>query len=710
MKRYAAIIVGWLKWLYEKRYLISTQIYLAFGAAVLLTLAASFVGWLSFDIVGASQSRVNEESVPEMLASFGIAQNANTLMSAGPRLAATTGPDEYNVASADISGANQELVQQLAKLQGRHSDQETFDRMREYVDALTENVYTIQAGMLESFQRQTALTFIEEQMKDTSVKLDGILDPILDDLTAKGRGGFSEEEFARYLVLSDISRDLVMANQIMASSFGITSTDVIEPLRETLREVKARILHNLDELDDPDLKDEVETLVTTLFELGIGDGGSLDTLQAEAEFLEFQQGLIMENRGIASNLIGDVEGFVNEANASVEQSVLEVGQAVNTGRLLLAMISGASVVGAGLIIWFLVGRVLLRRLAMMLEWMRRMANGDLEAKVEVGGRDEVADMGAALEVFRQNSLEAQRLNLVERMAAELQDKNEELERVLKELEEAQGQVVMREKLAALGELTAGVAHEIRNPLNFINNFSEASEELLAEMRELLEEVQENLGEGKREYIEQVAGDLTANLGRIRSHGERANRIVHDMLMMGRGSNERQPTDINALLDQYAGLAYHSARAVDPDFNLRIEREFDESVGELDVLPQDLGRVFLNMVSNACDATDEKRQIAVAGGDSYFPTLWLATLRTESAIQVRIKDNGDGIPEEIADRIFNPFFTTKPTGKGTGLGLAMSSDIVREHGGSIRVESERGEFTEMIVELPLFVPAAVLQRE
>ena len=295
------------------------------------------------------------------------------------------------------------------------------------------------------------------------------------------------------------------------------------------------------------------------------------------------------------------------------------------------------------------------------------------------------------------------------MAAELQDKNLELESVLKELEQAQDQIVMREKLAALGELTAGVAHEIRNPLNFINNFSEASEELLDEMGEILEEVQDDLDEEQRSYIEEVSGDLVANMNRIRSHGERANRIVNDMLMMGRESSDNQATDINGLLDQYSGLAYHSARAVDPDFQLHIERDYDEGVGDLEVRPQELGRVFLNMVSNACDATEEKRKTRLEEreGGSYMPTLSLVTRRMENAIQVRVKDNGNGIPEDIVDRIFNPFFTTKPTGKGTGLGLAMSNDIVREHGGSISVETKSGEFTEMTVELPLSNQAAVL---
>ena len=260
----------------------------------------------------------------------------------------------------------------------------------------------------------------------------------------------------------------------------------------------------------------------------------------------------------------------------------------------------------------------------------------------------------------------------------------------------------------MGELTAGVAHEIKNPLNFVKNFSELSQELLDELREILEESGETITSDDQELIQEISSDLTDNLGRIRSHGERANHIVQDMLMMGRGSGERQAADINRLLDEHARLAYHSSRATDTEFQLDLKHDLDPDVGQLEVVPQDLGRVFLNMVSNACYATDEKRRSgAGSDGERYFPTLWLKTRRGDESIEIRIRDNGMGMPDEVIEKIFNPFFTTKPTDKGTGLGLAISSDIVRQHGGNIRVESDPGEGTEMIIELPLEPPADAL---
>ena len=340
-----------------------------------------------------------------------------------------------------------------------------------------------------------------------------------------------------------------------------------------------------------------------------------------------------------------------------------------------------------------------------------MAEGDLEASVEVEGRDEVAEMAAALEVFRRHALEVQRLNLVEKLADELKGKNDELEVVLEDLRLAQDQIVMRDKLAALGELTAGVAHEIRNPLNFVNNFSEVSVELVTELQEVLKEEGATLTDEQTGTVEDIFGDLRDNLGRIRSHGERANRIVQDMLQMGRDSGEAQPTNINNLLDEHARLAYHSARATDPNFQLDLRHDFDPEMGELEVIPQEIGRVFLNMVSNACYATDEKRRAAAeANGNPYMPTLLLTTHRGEDHAEIRIRDNGKGIPPDVIEKIFNPFFTTKPANQGTGLGLALSSDIMRKHGGAIRVESEPGQFTEMTVELPLTPPSTAPEEE
>ena len=318
-----------------------------------------------------------------------------------------------------------------------------------------------------------------------------------------------------------------------------------------------------------------------------------------------------------------------------------------------------------------------------------------------------------------------RLNPVEHLTHELQEKNAELETTRADLRRTREQVVVREKLAALGEITTGVVHEIKNPLNFVKNFSEVSEELLTELQEIIRECGEQLPEERRTLIQGISQDLTNNVKRIQSHTERANRIVYSMLRMGRGALERQPTDVNNLLEEYAQLAYHSAWVSDPDFQIDLKQDFDPEIGEIEVVSQDLGRVFLNMVSNACESIDEKRSAALPAtksvqpadgepeGDAepsapYTPALWLTTRRKEKTVEIRIRDNGNGIPEDVIEKIFKPFFTTKPTDRGTGLGLAMSSEIVRNHGGTIRVESEPGQFTEMIIELPINPPQPTME--
>ena len=707
-----------LKSLLERRNRISTQLYLAIGGAVVMTIGASLVGLVSFNQVGEAQGRVNENSVPELVAAFGVAQHSGTLVVAAPRLTTAVTPEELALADAEITEAHQALEEELAILGQDQGYDEDFERIQANANELFSNIQAIEDERAEIFDlraRSEALrTELEEELL---TRLDNLLVPAvddqlfytmtgyrsLDDSQANRTDHFSEIELDRYRHLADLHADASIAAHLLESAFSVSEAPHLEPLRERFESSAGRIERSLASLEDSSLHAEVSPLLRRLVELGIGEQGGFDLLDRELRLVASQRDLLAQNRDISVALVAEVNGLVSEAHANAQEATLASTEATLTGRTLLLSISALSVVGAVLIAWVFVGRVLLRRLELLSDWMRRMAAGDLEAQVEIGGRDEVADMAAALEVFRQHALEVQRLNLVELLAEELKEKNAELESTVGELHRAQDQIVMREKLAALGELTAGVAHEIRNPLNFVKNFSEVSGELLVELREALEEDGNNMSEKQRGLVEDISSDLSGNLERIGQHTERANRIVHDMLMMGRGSSEWQPTNINSLVDEYARLAFHSARASDPDFQLDIRQDLDPDAGEIEAIPQDLGRVFLNMVGNACYATDEKRRAAAetgSGAGDYSPTLLLSTKRTENHVVVRIRDNGNGMPPEVVEKIFNPFFTTKPTGQGTGLGLAISNDIVREHGGTIRVETEPGEFTEMIIELPL----------
>jgi two-component system, NtrC family, sensor kinase len=280
---------------------------------------------------------------------------------------------------------------------------------------------------------------------------------------------------------------------------------------------------------------------------------------------------------------------------------------------------------------------------------------------------------------------------------EVRARTKELAASLDELRTAQDRLVQTEKLASLGQLTAGIAHEIKNPLNFVNNFSALSAELTDELNELLKPAP--LDEKLRQEIDELTGLIKDNLEKVVQHGKRADSIVKNMLLHSReGSGEQRPTDINALLDESLNLAYHGARAEKPGFNITLQRDFDEGAGSVEGFPQEITRAFLNLISNGFYAAT-KRQ-ADNGETDFEPLLSAATKNLGGHVEIRIRDNGTGIPVEVKKKMFNPFFTTKPAGEGTGLGLSMSHDIiVKQHGGRIDVATEPGQFTEFTVVLP-----------
>jgi len=289
---------------------------------------------------------------------------------------------------------------------------------------------------------------------------------------------------------------------------------------------------------------------------------------------------------------------------------------------------------------------------------------------------------------------------VAQRTAELQQQKEELEEALEELKHTQAQLIHSEKMASLGELTAGIAHEIQNPLNFVNNFSEVSVELLDELKAgpLAQLPQEAAGE-----VEEIMGDLTQNLEKISLHGKRADGIVKSMLQHSRSSTgEKSEVDINALADEYIRLSYHGLRAKDKSFNATMEMDFSGDLHRIAVVPQDLGRVLLNLFNNAFYSVSEKKKKAPAG---YEPTVAVATQNVQLAdghngVEITIRDNGTGIPKAILDKVYQPFFTTKPTGEGTGLGLSMSYDIIHKvHGGEMRIDTEEGKYAAFTIILP-----------
>ena len=351
-----------------------------------------------------------------------------------------------------------------------------------------------------------------------------------------------------------------------------------------------------------------------------------------------------------------------------------------------------ALLGLGVVLALLAGVVLARRLTGPIRALQagaeRLGQGDLAQRIEVSAGDEIGTLA-----LRFNEMAGRIQDAQETLEAKVADRTRELSQSLEELRNAQDRLLQTEKLASLGQLTAGIAHEIKNPLNFVNNFAELSVELLAELRAAME--QAGLDPALRAELEELCAMLSDNLAKVTAHGKRADSIVRNMLAHSReGGGERRRVDVNALLEETLGLAWHGARAERPGFNVTIEKRLDANVGELDLFPQEFARVLLNLFGNAFHAVQQKHT------PGFQPHVLVATHATPAGVAVTIRDNGTGIPEAVRSHIFEPFFTTKPPGQGTGLGLSLSHDIVvQQHGGQITVATEPGAWTEFTITLP-----------
>ncbi len=627
---------------------IGTKLYLVLACAVFLTLVSSAVGVWHFENSGRHTHRMRDEAVPVLEASWQVYADAQALPSMGIAQVGLIDSDDVAAALARVSNGL-DRVNEAPDLRPKA------DRVGVSAGKVAGHVDDLIAG-------RQSLEEVAQNVEAMTNRLD---------------------------LAAGADRTILAAEVVVRDGLRTDNLADLRKVRSEMDELLAR---------PPGFRAEHVELFNRVFD-------------SQEDYLEHGEQVAAAGAALDAEALVMEEALNSLLAASREASDAGLTEAVRSfdrGRVILLAISGASVLAAAAFGWLWVGRALLRRLSRLSERMRAMSRGDFNTPVpeEEIGDDEIGQLAGTLEELRQYALEAQRLNEVEQLAEELQGKNTALEQALSDLSTAQDQIVMREKLASLGELTAGVAHEIRNPLNFIKNFSEASEELLEEMKETIAESDDGqLDESQSDLLDDIFTDLSENLGRIRGHGDRANRIVHDMLMMSRDSVGHQPTNINHLLDEHARLAYHSVRATDSNFQLDLQYDFDETIGEIDVNPQDVGRVFLNIVNNGCYATNEKRLTLEEEqpGKGYMPTLWISTRLNEENVEVRIRDNGTGMPPEVIEKMFNPFFTTKPTDKGTGLGLSICNDIIRRHGGGILVESEPGEFTEMIIDLPLHPP-------
>ena len=407
--------------------------------------------------------------------------------------------------------------------------------------------------------------------------------------------------------------------------------------------------------------------------------------------------------GQAQAHILNIDDEINKIVDRLEQQALARRDALMREAeraVRLSIIGGLVVLVIALTLTALIVRSITAPLKQLERGMAAITRGELAISIPQARAHEIKAMTRALGMLRDSLIERDRLEGERQRAdAEIRTARDAAEVALRDLKAAQVNLIQAEKMALLGQLTAGIAHEIKNPLNFVNNFASLSVELLDELNGAIKPTLSALDKDKREQVDEIVAMVTKNLERIVDHGKRADNIVKSMLAHSRsGTSIHQEVDLNALIEESLNLAYHGARAKDQNFNIALERAYGEGIAPIELAPQDITRVFLNLFGNAFYAAS-KRQHESSNG-SFRPVLTVATGELGDAVEVRVRDNGVGIPTEIRSKLFQPFFTTKPTGEGTGLGLSISYDIVtQQHGGTIEVESEFGVFTEFTVRLP-----------
>ncbi len=704
------------------RFGIASQIWVGLGGGVSLTLVASVLALGLMTIVNASQRNVTGTYMPGMIAAFDVAQSSSELVRASPRLIAADTPEDLELVDLDVAREEEFLLTRIGQMTGAGLEGALQDSVVRLVSGLVESIDLIRESAARRMTYRAQVSELEREVLEITLGTELLLVTEIDDQEFFMETGLREltdqpapisarntpDELDQYRGLLNYQATQNEVSVLIQRALTQDDPGLLQTNRE-------RVTAAMGDLEAAlgDLRPATAALFNPSF-LALGDLYSaangiytIRTLEL-AELAESEEYLAL-NEATTNDLAALVQPLVENAEISTQEAADRSATLLQVGWWTILAVNVLAVLAAVFGGWKFFGERLLVRLRHLSDVMRRMSRGELEAKLEIAGNDEVTDMAGALEVFRQHAIEVQRLNLVEALATEVQDKNAELESTLDELRRTQEQVITQEKLASLGALTAGVAHEIRNPLNFVNNFAALSVELIDELREELGmEGESGNGDGAgplaaagdeelTEIVDEILGDLQLNISKVKEHGDRANRIVDGMLAHSRDeAGQIESIDINLLVEEYTKLAYHGMRGTDATFNVTINRELDPDAGRVDGIARDLSRVILNIVTNACQATQMRGK---AEGRGYSPTLLVSTEGRGDTVCIKVRDNGTGMPESVVRKIFDPFFTTKSGTQGTGLGLSISHEIVREHEGQLAVDTEEGEFTEFTIILP-----------
>ncbi len=714
---------------------VGARLYFLLLGSVVLMGGATVLAYFTFNETLNHEIRLAEYSMPNLINSVDVARKSAIVVNGAFRLVSASSKEEHTAVVKSTAQEIASLENTILELETRAAFGEQTQLIRENLEKLSKHLDVIKQSSVRRLDIAQALNVFIDELGETTRRVERLLVQAIDDQAFYLISGLrqlddkihsiekraSEEELTAYRNLITVNQSANLAVLLLDEVLVLADRQFLTPLEERFQSAVRNFIHAYSKLPDSMQHDLLEENLTRLDEIGEGPEGVIMLRKEALLRLEQEQDTLAKARTTSEALVSEVNNLVAQINEEAIDSSTAARGAAQTGILLLILLNVFGTVGAFALGSLFVRRYLVRRLVGLSSAMREMASGDLEVPVQVEGtdivkpekgsahyltrniryltwNDEVTDMARALEVFRRYAHEVQRLNLVEKLAQELDAKNENLEQALENLKAAQEQVIAEQKLASLGQLTAGVAHEIKNPLNFVSNFANVSIELADEIEELMKQ-EENLD---LEEIKSILKEMRTSLGKIKEHGNRADNIVRSMLEHSRSKEgEWRKTNLNALLKQYVDLAYHALRANDNSFNADMKEDLDPNMEEITVVPQDICRVFLNLVTNAFQAMNEKLK---KGDGDYLPELTISSRQLEDHVEFCIRDNGPGIPDEVRDKIFEPFMTTKEPGKGTGLGLSLTTDILLRHAGSIHVDTEVGHYTEMRVLLPLEPPA------
>jgi signal transduction histidine kinase len=650
-----------------------------FRLLVALSLVAAVMfGGAAASIIGLDRLRqgfqlLTDTQLPRLIDAAGLARQSESIVASAPGLVISRDQFTRTTAADRIADQVRFLDELLLRFKSGETDSQTIALLDETKQNLLENLRRV------------------DDMVGTRIEFDARSESIIRDIVDLVRRKTAFETtvaVGRAPELIRWSGETQNALMLMLATYGVERSALIGAFRKQAADAIERADQLVEHIG---LVGDADTMLRRLHsEIRARVSGSEDVFAARNEVLGLQRsvaGMLARNKVISDQFGSAVSGVFEAIRHDLEEKTQSYRDFLAKYReaLIVATIAAFAL---AILAFFYVSRSVLRRIVALRDSMLAHAGGR-EAPIDTAGRDEIGDMARALQFF---------VTAIRRREEALTEAKEQAETALVGLRRAQQTLVHAEKMASLGQLTAGIAHEIKNPLNFVNNFASLSSELIGELKVELASVLSLVPTGERPALDETLSTLAGNLTKIAEHGRRADGIVKSMLLHSRGgSGDHQLTDLNALLEEALNLAYHGARAQDKSFNISLERQLDPAVGQLDIVPQDITRVFLNLFSNSFYAVRQRGHVA---GGAAKPLLVLTTRVIGSEVEIRVRDNGVGMTKDVLDKLFTPFFTTKPTGEGTGLGLSLSYDtVVHQHGGQLLVESEPNDHTEFIVRLP-----------